>query len=85
MSKSILDMVTEALEQPDNSVIFKHTCLNELKKTLEQALKQKELLEYYNELLETIEILERDYNYGLFKFNGIKYTYNKIKELENEI
>ena len=53
-------------------------------KTLKQAQKQKELLGYYIELVETIEILERDYNYGLFKFNGIKYTYNKINELENE-
>ncbi len=49
------------------------------------AHKQKELLDYYRELVETIEILERDYNYGLFKFNGIKYTWNKIKELEKEI
>ena len=55
-----------------------------IKYALEQAQKQKELLEYYSELVETIEILERDYNYGLFKFNGVKYTYNKIKELEND-
>ena len=56
-----------------------------VKHALKQAQKQKELLDYYIELVETIEILERDYNYGLFKFNGIKYTYNKIKELEKEI
>ena len=55
-----------------------------VKHALKQAQRQKELLEYYIELVETIEILERDYNYGLFKFNGVKYTYNKIKELENE-
>ena len=39
-SKEALDIVNEALEQPDESVIIKHTGLNELKKALEQAKKQ---------------------------------------------
>lgn len=47
-----LDIVNEALEQPDNSVIFKHTGLNELKKVIEQAKKQEKLLALYKELLE---------------------------------
>lgn len=56
MSKSnyekALDIINEALEQPDNSVIFKHTGLSELKKALEQAQKQEKLLELYDELAE---------------------------------
>lgn len=83
MSKSIYE---EAIEKI--SVGFgewdRAERLDFVKHALEQAQKQKELLDYYSELVETIEILERDYNYGLFKFNGIKYTYNKIRELENE-
>ena len=83
MSKSIYE---EAIEKI--SVGFgewdRAERLDFVKHALKQAQKQKELLDYYIELVETIEILERDYNYGLFKFNGIKYTYNKIKELENE-
>ena len=85
MSKSLYK---EALEILINSILPRESNkTNKLKviKALEQAQKQKELLKYYIELVETIEILERDYNYGLFKFNGIKYTYNKIKELEKEI
>ena len=51
-SQEVLDMVIEALEQPDNSVIFKHTGLNELKKELEKAEKQEKLLGHYKDLAE---------------------------------
>ena len=84
MSKSIYEKAIEKI-----SVGFggwdRAYRLDFVKQALKQAQKQKDLLEYYIELVETIEILERDYNYGLFKFNGIKYTYNKIKELEKEL
>lgn len=57
MSDSIyneaLCTVTEALEQPDNSVIFGHNGLNELKKLLEQARKQEqEHIEYSKKVQE---------------------------------
>ena len=47
MSKSfykeaLLDIVTEALEQPDKSVIIKHTGLNELKESTSTSTKARE-------------------------------------------
>ena len=87
--KSIYEEVLKIIDRNIYELPLGYGVLYEIRNKVEQALKQaqkqKELLDYYIELVETIEILERDYNYGLFKFNGIKYTYNKIKELEKEI
>ena len=44
IKEALLDIVTEALEQPDKSVIIKHTGLNELKKALQQAQKAREVV-----------------------------------------
>ena len=94
MSKSfykeaLLDIVTEALEQPDKSVIIKHTGLNELKKALKQAQKQEKLLELYKELITLYEKLY-DINLSTLNINGgydavdIIRVKQKIKELEDE-
>ena len=89
MKKSIYEEMLEIIDRNIFELPMGFGVLYEIRKKVEQAFeqaqKQKELLDYYSELVETIEILERDYNYGLFKFNGIKYTYNKIMELEKEI
>ena len=50
--EEVLDMINEALEQPDKSVIIKHTGLNELKKVVEESQKQERLLELYDKLAE---------------------------------
>ena len=51
MSKEVLEIVNGALDLPDNSVIFKHATLTELKKVIEKTQKQEKLLELYKELM----------------------------------
>lgn len=82
MSKSIyevaLDIVDEALYETDNSVIFKHTALNELKKALKQAQKQEKLLKLYKELVNARD----DEYYDMRKLKT--YLKQQIEELESE-
>ena len=86
MSKSfykeaLLDIVTEALEQPDESVIIKHTGLNELKKALKQAQKQEKLLNQIK------DIINRPYDIASMLEESKRYVEieNLIKEIENDI
>jgi len=86
MSKSfykeaLLDIVTEALEQPDKSVIIKHTGLNELKKALQQAQKQEKLLELYREKDKYTTLFIPLPKVELCKYRSIV---EQIKELEND-
>ena len=87
MSKSIyreaLEIVVEALDLPDRSVIFKHTVLNVIKKALKQAQKQEKLLELHKRL---INLYEKLYDTELSHYYEIEIIKLKqqIKELENE-
>lgn len=101
MSKSIykeaLEIVDESLYQQDNSVIFNHLGLNLLKKSLEQAQKQEQLLELYRQLVKDLGLViehdttdtwdgPEDYEYLEINYDSIKSlnTYKQIKELEND-
>lgn len=79
MNKSIYDeaieIVDESLYQPDNSVIFNHLGLNLLKKALEKAQKQENLLGLYRRLYKDFDDLTLDEQLEIEK---------QIKELENE-
>ena len=73
----VLDIVNEALKQPDNSVIFKHTALTELKKALEKARKQEKLLNKIK------EIIDRPHTYIASMLESSNRFY-EIKELIKE-
>ena len=86
MSKSfykeaLLDIVIEVLEQPDKSVIIKHTGLNELKKVIEKAQKQEKLLNQIK------DIINRPYDIASMLEESKRYVEIEklIKEIENDI
>lgn len=76
-----LDIINEALYQPDNSVIFKHNGLNELREALEQAQKQEKLLKLYREKDKYIKVFTPLPQVELDRYRNIV---KQIKELENE-
>lgn len=85
--EALLDIVTEALEQPDKSVIIEHTGLNELKKALEQAHKQEKLLELYKEInnkRKELITLSRHNTWSWKLDVEIRQIEKQIKELEND-
>ena len=97
MSKSfykeaLLAIVTEALKQPGKPVIIEHTGLNELKKTIEQAQKQEELLGHYKDLAEvrkelydlTINFKQSNKDRMIVLFTQETLVSDIIKELEND-
>lgn len=77
-----LDIINDSLHEPDNSVIFKHAGLNELKKALEHAQQQEKLLNKIKEIIDREEglpfssMLEESISYHEIK--------KLIKELEND-
>ena len=91
-SKEALDIVNEALEQPDNSVIFKHNGLNLLKEVIVQAQKQDKLLRHYKDLAEvrkelydlTINFKQSNKDRMIVLFTQETLVSNIIKEIENE-
>jgi len=83
-----LDIVTESLEEYDNSVIFNHNGLNLLKKALEQAQKQEKLLKLYKELISLkndmfsyCEVVDDIYYYMAETETDLE---EQIKEIEND-
>lgn len=74
-----LDIVNESLEQPDNSVIFKHTGLNELKKALEHAQQQEKLLNKIK------EIIDREEGLPFSSMLEESISYHEIKKLIKEL
>ena len=93
MSKSfykeaLLDIVTEALKQPDKPVIIEHTGLNELKKVIEQALREEKVLELYRKLMtvkdELISVAYFDNAYYFIRKPEANLE-KQIKELEKQI
>lgn len=89
MSKEVLEIVNGALDLPDNSVIFKHTTLTELKKVIEKTQKQEKLLELYKELIkvkdEFISIAYFNNQYYDTTRGKEKILEKQIEELENEL
>lgn len=87
MSKSIYEETLDLIENIDRNLprtwLVGRDNLMKIKQTVQQAQKQRKLLELYIDLAQRIEVLDIVYGYGIFQFDEIIYICDKIKELEN--